>query len=703
MEAIKINKKNRIMAISDLETSLILEEPERLLIVFRDRINYRLSVGQYLVFRRYDYGEDEFMRTMTCLVEILEKTEYNGHDAVYTTLTDKPYLRPLMRLSNKVKIKRSSEECTNDFDAYFDDANRYLMVKNGDSFDINDWLYYYNGDNERFVIQFKNNHEIFPQDIYIVNHYLGLDYTMTVKQDNGNVIGTIGGVQIPIRGVNTGATSADTLTQYDVDTCGKLDGVRKIYKYTHTPDSFSMNSIIFTKAETSQVEGDFFEKGCWLITNGGLFEAMFGPYYFYTMEADLKKCTLWYDQWWREFEVKNGHRPLKELYVNSGDSRTIFGEDRAYWSVPTVTLAADDFSVGTEDSQANYVDDIIDRTIPDVIDVERFKYVPVIIGDDSCVRAKSIIFDFHFRKRSAKREIPSRVANGGKYPIYNDGWYIDSNSGSTIWWNGMDCDSYSFDKDAFTEFYDASGKTSDLIGNLGFEDEDVYYRKSKLAMSFIRISFYTSKDPINQKLLYYSTSFLDSTNLHGKYIKQSLYKYGIYGEAEKTPLVFFPDNSVSARLDTEIWIKNEMNTMASSEGFNLYLFGDDAELKDEGKPYRTIYMKVEFNHAGNGKTIPMIMWPKDENGDFRDVTTDTFLNDLYIPVQIGYIDDKFVYSLPTVENEDGNLRLILFEPKLGYTDRGDVANVSVNNNAIRSGYQGWGNGGGVRTNRGNNA
>ena len=143
-----------------------------------------------------------------------------------------------------------------------------------------------------------------------------------------------------------------------------------------------------------------------------------------------------------------------------------------------------------------------------------------------------------------------------------------------------------------------------------------------------------------------------------------------------------------------------MNAMASSEGFNLYLFGDDAEKTDEGKPYRTIYMKVEFNHAGNGKTIPMIMWPKDASGNFRDVTNDTFLNDLYIPVQIGYINDEFVYSLPTVDNEDGNLRLILFEPKLGYTENGDVATVSSTENTVRSGYSGWGDGGGVtKTNR----
>lgn len=186
-------------------------------------------------------------------------------------------------------------------------------------------------------------------------------------------------------------------------------------------------------------------------------------------------------------------------------------------------------------------------------------------------------------------------------------------------------------------------------------------------MSFVRISFYTSKDPVTQKLLYYSTSFLDATSLFGRFMKQSMLKYDKYGEFETTPVVFFPDNSSSARVDCEIHIENEFNNLSSSEGFNLYLFADDADIKDKGKNYRTIYMKVEFNHAGNGKTIPMVMWPKGSGG-YRGITVDSFINDLYIPVQIMYDNGRFVYTLPTAVNDNGNLRLILFEPKLDYVE-----------------------------------
>jgi hypothetical protein len=87
---------------------------------------------------------------------------------------------------------------------------------------------------------------------------------------------------------------------------------------------------------------------------------------------------------------------------------------------------------------------------------------------------------------------------------------------------------------------------------------------------------------------------------------------------------------------------------------------------DEGKDYRTIYMKVEFNHAGNGKTIPMLMWPKNEDdGKYRQLTAQTFLQDLYIEVRIKHLNDgRYVYWFPNGEIDGNGIRLVLFEPKL---------------------------------------
>ena len=136
-----------------------------------------------------------------------------------------------------------------------------------------------------------------------------------------------------------------------------------------------------------------------------------------------------------------------------------------------------------------------------------------------------------------------------------------------------------------------------------------------------------------------------------------------------TAVVLNNDNTISARVDTKIVISNEYDRTKSSEGFNIYLFAEDRNFKRE-KGGKTIYMKVEFNHAGNGKIIPMIMWPKNkETGEYISLTTENFLENLYIPIKLTYIDDRYVYYIPDAySNNDGNIELVLFEPKIDYIE-----------------------------------
>ena len=125
--------------------------------------------------------------------------------------------------------------------------------------------------------------------------------------------------------------------------------------------------------------------------------------------------------------------------------------------------------------------------------------------------------------------------------------------------------------------------------------------------------------------------------------------------------------SGGTRLDTKMVITNEFDRTKSSEGFNLYLFAEDKNFNLENGE-KTIYMKVEFNHAGNGKTLPMIMWPK-VNGEYVPLTIDNFIENLYIPIKLTYINDRYVYYIPDAyKNENGNIDLVLFEPKIDYED-----------------------------------
>ena len=90
-------------------------------------------------------------------------------------------------------------------------------------------------------------------------------------------------------------------------------------------------------------------------------------------------------------------------------------------------------------------------------------------------------------------------------------------------------------------------------------------------------------------------------------------------------------------------------------------------------------MKVEFNHAGFGRTVPLIMWPKNIIGQPETLTVENYLKNLYIRVRIALSDRGYVYSFPDAvssENEEAggrrngivweNERLVLnlFEPRI---------------------------------------
>lgn len=192
-------------------------------------------------------------------------------------------------------------------------------------------------------------------------------------------------------------------------------------------------------------------------------------------------------------------------------------------------------------------------------------------------------------------------------------------------------------------------ETSDILGFLKFTDDDVFFQKSKLKKSFLRLSFYDSPDPKTQSLLYYSTIFINERDLFAKYLKNTKSKdgdvftyttnLGINQTDENMLLVVANEssgatkNSISVntdytpeaakdkenltykgivaddretkRLSIRFNVQNRYQSDFSSDGYYLYIY------KNFTIPFipRSIYMKVEFNHAGLGRTIPF-MYPR---------------------------------------------------------------------------------------------
>ena len=738
MEPIKINLTTPVNGRKTVNIVDMIEKKDELLIKLSGKECYDIHTGQELYFTKYIYENGRAFHTLIEKVTVIKEDEDH---TIHTTLL------PVNRVSlyngeGSVRVVSGVTESENGGKPY-----TYHILKT------------------------RTNHKIHPQD-------LNDNQEIYIKNYMGEVIASYSGssISIPMKREDRMATSADCITQISVDeTCGKRFKEVITYQYDYLPERISHNTIMISGFNPS------------IVNEMVYLETKFNPFYSYFINTDpetgepleydeygevIKHCRLYKDSWWDEgYSIENAKKSGK-IYINEGQNGVTLSYDTYYWNVNVgLSSPVNESTLGSYDNfNTKFIEDIEQSLIPDIVDMERVKYSPMVfdskkrnvvwykwtspnddkhkevytntwispettedwtlvdnvydkpdgnkinevffdatnsdgyclfreetdsytkavttyiykpteeIIDDSLTVATSITMSFHFRERqkiSGETEqdillLRKRNTNLTSGNVYSDGWYINPDSGDTIWWNGLKSDSSTFPTAKFKNFMKESGLTSDLIGYLNFTDNDIFYKKKKVSQSFVRLSFYNSPDPIEQKLLYYSTIFIDATELYGKYVKQLMYMeendlFNIKKNPEinlNAAVVFC---SGGTRLDTKMVITNEFDRTKSSEGFNLYLFAEDKNFNLENGE-KTIYMKVEFNHAGNGKTLPMIMWPK-VNGKYVPLTMNNFIENLYIPIKLTYINDRYAYYIPDAyKNENGNIDLVLFEPKIDYED-----------------------------------
>ncbi len=255
--------------------------------------------------------------------------------------------------------------------------------------------------------------------------------------------------------------------------------------------------------------------------------------------------------------------------------------------------------------------------IPEIRDMEKVVLYPAVCkkSDDGTLKfdlADEININFHFR---------NRIIDENKWMI-STGWAAIEGKG----WN----EKYFHDADDATHGNYNTGSTeydasSDLIGFLGFDDDDIKYQKSKVKQSFLRLLYYSSNDIINKSLITYTTSFLDSNKLFSKYtsLRNNSDFLNYYNgsnaltddNAPKNVFSCFEPAAVDEkykglRLSSQILLKSKMFSDASSDGFYMYLFKEDAP----SKVPKRLYLKGEFNNAGYGKTVSLTI-PHTVNDD----------------------------------------------------------------------------------------
>ena len=386
--------------------------------------------------------------------------------------------------------------------------------------------------------------------------------------------------------------------------------------------------------------------------------------------------------------------------------------------------------------QRDYFDKTMNDSINRIIDMERDVYYPAFQCEDEVKLIDELDFELHFRTRDlsdwsvvedyTSHFSPSAIPftySGCNWNII-DYYYDDINdydveigssleSGKTYVWQDVTEPTgkkvmkvvkvntpaqtrYTEDDIYYNENITKYYQPSDLLYYLNFTNDDVMYHKRNISKSFLRLSFYDSDDPNTQNLLAMSTIFMDGNKLYKIYLDNSnpnLYddygfvdmKNGEYSEyigVSKEPFYIGGDGiwtyDKAYRLDSSFVVKNIFENEKSSEGFFLYLFKDfSSELHE-----RNIYLRIQFNHAGEGKTVNFLVPKKvteEEDGsltyDLLDLTNSdnrtefkkgyslSELNSqLYTKITIKYDDvkNKYVYCFPEYMMDKKNPNKVIF-------------------------------------------
>jgi len=344
-------------------------------------------------------------------------------------------------------------------------------------------------------------------------------------------------------------------------------------------------------------------------------------------------------------------------YYNLFDNLKLYA-DTAHIHIP-VKL---DINVATNMMQ----DDIVERdfykvekekAINKIVDMEKDVYTPKYMSGSTSYSGSGTTFfpvseievNLHFRTRNKE--------NWKVNDRYND---ISTASAGTDNWFVTDYYPYSGILETYRQYSgETLQNTSDLMGLLYFTNDDVYYQRDKIGKSFLRFSYYDSTDPQTQSLLATSCVFMDEHRMFKTFIdnsRKNVYDYAIIEEPRLKdngtcclPYKKSVNNKISVltefigkhkkrkptydepteidghalsgdtrRISSRFIIDNKYETDTSSEGFYLYMFKEYSE-NLHPKP---IYMKVEFNHAGVGRTIPFIIpmkWKDSECYNNNDV------------------------------------------------------------------------------------
>ena len=384
-------------------------------------------------------------------------------------------------------------------------------------------------------------------------------------------------------------------------------------------------------------------------------------------------------------------------------------------SVPLQLTAIHGTNLQQEDLiKDKFVDKYVKEAINPIVDMEKDIYYPMkdVDGKGSLIDVTDVEFYIHLRTRDADWNV-----NEDYYTNFNENYTLDTSDSTSSTDNlteNTDDSTSNTNSEPKTswnifDYYPSSAITSyeyyqpsDLLGFFDFNDIDIFYQKSKVGKSFLRLMLFDTDDPRTQSLLGTATIFLDSSTLFGKFSdKTNNPSNGIMYEnpqdgsksnyinvaSEPYP---YKDTTNDAytfneedRISSKISVSDKLSSTKSAEGFYFYIFREYSYFLHE----RTIYLRAQFNHAGRGTVIDLIQptetvyyddGTKSEElmqfnnetkiKDFKKgVETKELYKMMFIPINVKYdiVSNKYCWYLPTdlVKHEENKIKFNLYEIK----------------------------------------